>query len=599
MTSPHDAATAPPHPLDALVEPFRARRSGVLQLDRGAGRRRVFYHQGEVVQADSDLPKESLLHALEARGIDGPLRARAEAAAREGPTRPLQVLVDAGAISPDDVRTLLRRRAEHLVAASLAWRDATCAFRPSAGFPPLTAPPTNVTLPRVLMAGAARYLADADVTSLLRPSWGARPRGAPAPPVPIPDLGLGAAQFDFFCSLDGARGLDEVLSFSVLPREEAARLVLLLHRLGAVVFDPPAAAAPPPSPSRARAGASGDPLAGILVGGSDGSSTSTPPAVHAAGSMPSPAAPEPDPDPGRGGLDAVALFGPGIHQVKAPTVRRPAQAPADLEIDDLTGADLSAVRDLVPSDRQRYFALREQVERAGGQSHFERLGLGPDAGEAEIRNAYFALARRYHPDALHAFAEPIRDAAGTLFAKCTESYEVLSDPETRRRYVDRVVHGKPDENEQAMLEVRAIIDAEQAFKRGLKLMNAGKLLDAHQDFARAVELYPQEHEYAVYAGFTTFKLNHPKDPEAADRGEAAIRQALKQNTRLEKGWHLLGRVMMAKENWEQAKLFLRQAIKLQPANGEAVRDYKHCDARLASPASSSPLAGLFGRFKKS
>lgn len=599
MTSPNDDDAPPPHPLDALVEPFRARRSGVLQLDRGAGQRRIFFHQGEVVQADSDLPKESLLHALEARGtIDGPLRARAEAAAREGPSRPLQVLVDAGALSPDDVRTLLRRRAEHLVAASLAWRDASSGFRPSAGLPPLPAPPTKVALPRVLLAGAARYLADADVDALLRPSWGARPRGAPAPVVPIPELGLGAAHFDFFCSLDGARGLDEVLSFSVLPREEAARLVLLLHRLGAVVFDPPAPAATPRPPSRARAAAPGDPLAGILVGGY-GSSTSTPPAAPPAASPPAPAAPEPATDPGRGGLDAVALFGPGIHQVKAPTVRRPAPSSADLEIDDLTGADLAAVRDLVPSDRQRYFALREQVERAGGQNHFERLGLGADAGEAEVRNAYFALARRYHPDALHAFAEPIRDAAGALFGKCSEAYEVLSDPDARKRYVDRVVHGKPDENEQAMLEVRAIIDAEQAFKRGLKLMNAGKVLDAHQDFTRAVELYPQEHEYAVYAGFTTFKLNHPKDPEAADRGEAAIRQALKQNTRLDKGWHLLGRVMMAKENWEQAKLFLRQAIKLQPANGEAVRDYKYCDAKMTSPAASSPLAGLFGRFKKS
>lgn len=37
--------------------------------------------------------------------------------------------------------------------------------------------------------------------------------------------------------------------------------------------------------------------------------------------------------------------------------------------------------------------------RGRGLTHYEVLGVGPDASAAELRRAYVALARRHHPDA--------------------------------------------------------------------------------------------------------------------------------------------------------------------------------------------------------
>jgi curved DNA-binding protein len=59
---------------------------------------------------------------------------------------------------------------------------------------------------------------------------------------------------------------------------------------------------------------------------------------------------------------------------------------------------------------------------------YEVLGVGRDATAQEIQRAYRKLARTYHPDVNK---DP---AAERRFQEISESYEVLSDPESRRRY---------------------------------------------------------------------------------------------------------------------------------------------------------------------
>jgi hypothetical protein len=60
------------------------------------------------------------------------------------------------------------------------------------------------------------------------------------------------------------------------------------------------------------------------------------------------------------------------------------------------------------------------------RGHYATLGVRPDATAAEIREAYRALARRYHPD-----REP--GAAATM-AQINEAYRVLGEPSRRAVY---------------------------------------------------------------------------------------------------------------------------------------------------------------------
>ncbi len=59
---------------------------------------------------------------------------------------------------------------------------------------------------------------------------------------------------------------------------------------------------------------------------------------------------------------------------------------------------------------------------------YKRLGVSPKASQKEIRSAYRRKARAVHPDVSRA------PETAEQFAKVTEAYRILSDPERRARY---------------------------------------------------------------------------------------------------------------------------------------------------------------------
>jgi len=63
------------------------------------------------------------------------------------------------------------------------------------------------------------------------------------------------------------------------------------------------------------------------------------------------------------------------------------------------------------------------------RDYYEILGLRRGASTQEVKRAYRKLARKYHPD-----VNPGDKSAEARFKEITEAYEVLADPEKRRRY---------------------------------------------------------------------------------------------------------------------------------------------------------------------
>ena len=74
---------------------------------------------------------------------------------------------------------------------------------------------------------------------------------------------------------------------------------------------------------------------------------------------------------------------------------------------------------------RRYFA-RGFGNR--GDDFYETLGLDRNASEADIKKAYFKLAKKYHPDVNKT------PEAKEKFSKINNAYETLSDDNKRRIY---------------------------------------------------------------------------------------------------------------------------------------------------------------------
>jgi molecular chaperone DnaJ len=63
------------------------------------------------------------------------------------------------------------------------------------------------------------------------------------------------------------------------------------------------------------------------------------------------------------------------------------------------------------------------------RDYYEILGVGRDAGEADLKKAYRQLAMQYHPD-----RNPGNKQAEERFKEVSEAYAVLSDPDKRGQY---------------------------------------------------------------------------------------------------------------------------------------------------------------------
>ena len=240
--------------------------------------------------------------------------------------------------------------------------------------------------------------------------------------------------------------------------------------------------------------------------------------------------------------------------------------------------------------------LQETLHRLeAATDHFQVLGVEWDADDTTYRTTYFELARTYHPDAWADKPQEKVEAADRIFAVISTAWQDLGEPEARKAYVDKVIHGVQDENELAMERVKEILKAEASFDKAVAHFRAGRIVQAHEILEGCVAQVPDAPEFRAYLGYTTWKLNEERDPEAAQKGEDMLKVAMENSVKLDNGWVLLGLVYKAKQLEDMAKMTFVKALKINPSNEFAVREMKRLSR---DKKETSSRGGLFGLFRK-
>jgi len=72
--------------------------------------------------------------------------------------------------------------------------------------------------------------------------------------------------------------------------------------------------------------------------------------------------------------------------------------------------------------------MPEGTSTARTDDYYRILGIGPEAGHEEMRAAYRAKLRLWHPDLVAGATEDLRLAATEMTARLNEAYGCLNDP---------------------------------------------------------------------------------------------------------------------------------------------------------------------------
>ncbi len=152
-------------------------------------------------------------------------------------------------------------------------------------------------------------------------------------------------------------------------------------------------------------------------------------------------------------------------------------------------------------------------------NYYEVIQLPTTAGADEIKNAYYALARRYHPDRFHLKSgTPLHAKISSAFARITQAYETLTDVNARLAYDQAMERArqfakttaKPaapgaeaadelnlDEASQAASEADR---PEYNFREGVAALQQGRINAAITYLASAARLSPNEARYRAHYG---------------------------------------------------------------------------------------------------
>jgi tetratricopeptide (TPR) repeat protein len=274
-------------------------------------------------------------------------------------------------------------------------------------------------------------------------------------------------------------------------------------------------------------------------------------------------------------------------------VPEPPPGPAETPVDEKT------------AERRR--EILEAFESLKARNHFEVLGLARSADGTAVKEAYFRLAKRFHPDAHHgASLGDLRSELEAVFIRLGEAYEVLRDARKRSDYEERLGRPRPQGDGgggagEAAAPETARDEEEEARRAEEMVRRAGRFFE-QEKYWDAMQLL----EPAVVAARGKVRLNARvllarcllKNPNWTKRAEEILLAVTREEPQAIQPWALLGGLYAEKGLRARATSMYRRALELNPDHEEA-KAYFAANAPEPEPPADEGGGGLLGRlFRK-
>ncbi len=567
------------------------RRSGMLQLVRGEEEQSLRFRGGHIVNAQSNVKSDRLGEMLVRRGLlsDEGLERATEVVIRDK-RRLGEVLAELGLLDKNGLEDAIALHVHEMLARLFAWPDGRYVFKGAADDESRDEVTLKLSTGELILE-AVRAVKDPDVVRYALGDLDGLLALSNDPLLRFQKLTLSPTDGFVLSRIDGASSAREILQMMGLPEEETLKSLFGLLSTGVIEYtgekrkkrEPgapaPAAAEHAPSPA------------------------SQPPPL-----APPPAPPAPAPQ-----------VAPAAQASPAPPAPAPPAAPA---------AEAAPAAPLDQKAEERRLEILDAWENLGTRNHFEVLGLERKVTEVEVKEAYFRLAKRFHPDVHHgASLGDLRDKLEAVFIRLGQAYDTLRDPKKRGDYEERLGRSRPRPPQAAGQatgqapgapsapepppprdleeEARA---AEEALRKAAKLLEVAKGLEQekpnepeHQRLTYdAIQLL--EPVLTVLQGKQKLRAQvllargYSKNPKWAKRAEELLLTASRENPTSADPFALLGSNYAARGLKARALSMYKKALELKPEHEEAFKYISENSTLEDTPEQEGGGSGLLGRF---
>jgi len=251
-----------------------------------------------------------------------------------------------------------------------------------------------------------------------------------------------------------------------------------------------------------------------------------------------------------------------------------------------------------PERIAEFAAELQRIESAvaSGAHAFDLLGLPRTAERPQIRAAWHALSRRFHPDALHhTELGHLRERSEAIFASLNEAYQILNDPAQRDELVALLRAGvRPGSGPQAPVPTpQAILESDVAMREADTLLRVGNFERALERYHKAASLSPDEVEPQVAIAWCEYQ----RSPERVGRHEATrtvLLQLLKVQPRSARAHYYHGLLHLHAGEDDAALASFAAALELEPEMIDAKRQVHAIELRRKTPQDPPRRGRLFG-----
>jgi curved DNA-binding protein CbpA len=216
---------------------------------------------------------------------------------------------------------------------------------------------------------------------------------------------------------------------------------------------------------------------------------------------------------------------------------------------------------------EKYLARTEAAE-----THYELLNISHRASTGEIKQAYFNLAKRFHPDLYQkkTDTETLRRVQHA-FTEIAHAYETLRDEEKRKNYdfklrklLDELEKLSPEERGKPKPAQKTLTEASDIFERGFNLLMEEEYEQALPYILRAVHLAPDNARYHAYYGkLLSIDKNH------RFKAEAELQTAIKLESDNPTFRLMLAEFFIQNNLFKRAEGELNRLLAISPGNREA------------------------------